>query len=226
MNEISLNIRGIAHDLNNQIMILMNALDRMMVLCPDEPDAMRAVRAAEHCALLTGQLLPQTRTHEAPGGCSVREIVSEAAMLMRPLLPAFNRVEVSCHAECFVAAPSAAIEQALVNLCINAMDAMDGPGLIRIDVEDTSASVAISVRDTGPGVPAEIRERIFEPLFTTKGAKGPRGGSGLGLTRVRETVEESGGSITVVDVLPHGACFRMVLPVLRRDNLTFENPCH
>jgi signal transduction histidine kinase len=214
MNEISLNVRGIAHDLNNQIMILMNALDRVTVLFPDEPDARQAVKAAEHCALLTSQLLPNPSRDTRTAGSSIREVVSEAAMLVRPLLPACNRLDIACPMDCRIGAP-AAIQQALVNLCINARDAMDGPGVISIvvehAVEHTVASVILHVRDTGPGVPAELRERIFEPLFTTKSA---RGGVGLGLHRVRETVQHSGGTISVGEVVPHGAWFRIVLPVV------------
>jgi signal transduction histidine kinase len=217
MNEISLNVRGIAHDLNNQIMILMNAIDHMVILCPGEPDVMRAAKAAEHCALLTHQLLPPPQRDSLLESCSVREIVSEAAMLIRPLLPAFNRLELACPADCRIEAPPAAIQQALVNLCINAVHAMDGPGVIRIESELRGDSVALLIRDTGPGVPRDLRERVFEPLFTTKTAPtSVRGGCGLGLTRVRETVEECGGSVTVEDNFPQGACFRIVLPAFKR----------
>jgi signal transduction histidine kinase len=211
MNEIDLHVRGIAHDLNNQIMILMNALDRVAILFPDEPDARQAVKAAEHCALLAGQLVPQSNRCLLPHPSSVREIVSEAAMLVRPLLPSYNRLDVLCRVDCHIAAPSAAIQQALVNLCINARDAMDGPGLICVEAEQLAESVILHVRDTGPGVPPELRERIFEPYFTTRSE---RGGTGLGLHRVRKTVERSGGSISVETVVPHGACFRIALPAI------------
>jgi signal transduction histidine kinase len=211
MEEIEVNVRGIAHDLNNQIMILMNALDRVVILFPDELDARQAVKAAEHCALLAGQLLPQSHHRPIPVPSSLREIVSEAAMLVRPLLPAYNRLEVECRLDCWISASSEALQQALVNLCINARDAMDGPGAIGIAAEQLDGSVILHVRDTGPGVPYELRERIFEPYFTTRSE---RGGTGLGLHRVRETVERAGGSISVETVFPHGACFRIVLPTV------------
>jgi signal transduction histidine kinase len=216
MNDFNLNVRGIAHDLNNQIMILMNALDRVVILFPDELDARQAVRAAEHCALLAGQLLPQPQPRAQPVTSSVREIVSEAAMLVRPLLPAYNRLDVVCPVDCRIAAPPDAIQQALVNLCMNAIDAMDGPGFIRIEVEHVEAAqLILRVRDTGPGVPHELRERIFEPYFTTRAATPHAlGGCGLGLHRVRETVLRSGGSISVESVFPHGACFRIALPTV------------
>jgi signal transduction histidine kinase len=220
MNEFNLNVRGIAHDLNNQIMILMNALDRIVTLFPDDLDAVQAVKAAGHCALLAGQLLPRWQPRAIRVTSSVREIVSEAAMQVRPLLPAYNRLDVVCPVDCRIAAPPDAIQQALVNLCMNAIDAMDGPGFIRIEVEHVETALEsrfaiLSVRDTGPGVAHDLRERIFEPYFTTRAATTRAlGGCGLGLHRVRETVLRSGGSISVESVFPHGACFRIVLPTV------------
>jgi signal transduction histidine kinase len=215
MSQINLKVSGIAHDLNNQIMILMYALDRVVTLFPDDPDARQAVKAAQHCALLVDQLVPNQRP--LPHRSSVREIVSEAAMLARPLLPAYNRLEVSCRTDCYISGPSGAIEQALVNLCINARDAMDGPGVISMEAEQSAESVILRVRDTGPGVPLELRDSIFEPLFTTKNEWG---GRGFGLARVRETVLQIGGSISVEAVFPHGASFRIVLPSCPANRIT------
>ena len=195
MNEISLNVIGIAHDLNNQIMILMNALDRMMILCPGEPDAARAVRAAEHCALLTSQLVPPTRPQALADRCSVKEVVSESAMLVRPLLPASNRVEVVCHTDCCIAGPAAGIRQALVTLCIHATEAMDGPGVIRIEAEHVDVAVILSVRHTGAGAPAEFCDS-------------------LGFSLLRDAIKRSWGTLSVSDVFPQGTCFRIILPAV------------
>ncbi len=211
MNNLELSVSGVAHDLNNQIMILLNSLDRIMVLCPDDADAILAMKAAEQCAGLTAQLLPRTRF---PGprrhaAVSVREIISETALLVRCLLPAHNRMDVDCRTDRHISAVVADFQQALVNLCLNAIDAMDGPGVIRLAAADELDAVTVSVSDTGPGVSTELREHIFEPLFTTKAG---RGGCGLGLARARQTVEKLGGTISLHDVFPHGASFRIRIP--------------
>ncbi len=210
MTDVNVFVRGVAHDLNNQIMILLHALDRMMLLCPDEPDAKYAMKAAEDCARLASQLLPNKRERRTAQPVSLKALISEAAMFVRPLLPPGNRLEVDCRADCIIDIPSSEMQQAITNLCLNAMDAMDGPGVIRLATQYTSACASISVSDTGPGVLPELRQRIFEPCFTTKS---DTGGHGLGLALVREFVQKYGGAISVHDVFPHGAEFRISLPV-------------
>jgi signal transduction histidine kinase len=210
MTENSLAVRGVAHDLNNQLMILLNSLDRIMILDPDLPDARHAMKAAEHCAELAARLLPNARPRHANALVSVRETVSEAAMLIRVSLPPANKLEVECPADCLIHADPFQIQQALVNLCLNAVEAMDGPGIIRLSALQEGGMIAIAVSDTGPGVPANLQELIFDPLFTTNSA---HGGCGLGLPLVRQTVERFGGTITYRDVYPRGACFRILLPI-------------
>jgi signal transduction histidine kinase len=210
MTDVNIFVRGVAHDLNNQIMILLHALDRVLMMCPDDPDAKYAMKAAEDCAKLAGQLLPNNRERRIFQPVSLKAAVSEAAMFVRPLLPAGNRLEVDCRSDCTIDFAPFEMQQAITNLCLNAVDAMAGPGVIRLSTERSSASATISVADTGPGVPPELRERIFEPLFTTKSNKG---GNGLGLALVKELVQKSGGTISVHDVVPHGAEFRISLPV-------------
>ena len=210
MTDVNLFVRGVAHDLNNQLMVLLHALDRVMIMCPDEPDAKYALQAAEDCVKLAGQLLPNNRERRVFQPVSLKAAVSEAAMFVRPLLPACNRLEVDCRSDCTIDFAASEMNQTIVNLCLNAVDAMAGPGIIRLTAGHTAASASLSVSDTGPGVPHELRERIFEPLFTTKSDKG---GNGLGLALVKELVQKSGGKISVHDVLPHGAEFRISVPV-------------
>ena len=210
MTDVNVFVRGIAHDLNNQIMILLHAVDRLITLCPDEPDAKYALKAAEDCARLAGQLLPNSRERRTFHPVSLKAAVSEAAMFVRPLLPACNRLELDCRADCTIDFPPSEMQQAITNLCLNAVDAMDGPGIIRIATQHNSVAASISVSDTGPGVPADLRDQIFQPLFTTKSHKG---GNGLGLALVKDFVEKFGGSISVHEVHPHGAEFRISLPV-------------
>lgn len=217
MNQRIVSISGIAHDLNNQVMILFNSLDKIMRDHPGNPDVSLALKAAEQCAGLTAQLLPQKQVTRS-GFQSIREIAGETALLVRSLLPSYNRLNVECLTDCQIPNSDAEVQHILMNLCLNAMQAMDGPGVIRLTAERRRDAVIFTVSDTGPGVPAELRDRIFDPLFTTRAE---RGGHGLGLARVREAVQRRGGDVEVCAVDPHGACFRICLP-LAAPSVTLE----
>lgn len=103
------------------------------------------------------------------------------------------------------------IRQALLNIFNNSVQAMNGRGEIRVHVQrvhrDGEPVVAIAIRDSGPGVPTEIRERVFEPFFTTKAS-----GTGLGLAVVKRVIEGHGGAVEVGAGDPHGAVFTLYLP--------------
>jgi PAS domain S-box-containing protein len=99
------------------------------------------------------------------------------------------------------------IRAALLNLLLNAGQAMDGHGQITVAISDTGGQCTIEVRDTGPGVPEELRDRIFEPFFTTKA----RGG-GLGLPIARRTAELHGGTLTLTSPVTGGSSFTLRLP--------------
>lgn len=109
------------------------------------------------------------------------------------------------------------LENALLNLCVNARDAMPNGGEIQIQVacvhKDQKAYIAISVMDTGTGIPKEIQDKIFDPFFTTKSAGK---GSGLGLHQVQEFVKESGGWLELV-TSPTGSKFTLFLPEFKDD---------
>jgi two-component system sensor histidine kinase HydH len=100
------------------------------------------------------------------------------------------------------------IKQGLLNLLLNAVQAMPQGGTITIQATAEPQAVAISVIDTGPGIPPEHLARIFEPFFTTRS-----GGSGLGLPLLRRIVETHGGSVQVESELGHGTKFTVRLPV-------------
>jgi len=97
---------------------------------------------------------------------------------------------------------------ALLNLILNAGDASPEGGTVRVDVAPNGTSARLRVRDSGPGVPAERRDKVFEPFFTTK-----EGGTGLGLALAQRTVEEHGGAIHIEDAEP-GAIFVIELPLM------------
>jgi signal transduction histidine kinase len=98
------------------------------------------------------------------------------------------------------------LERVLTNLLVNAAQAMNGAGQVWIDAERDAGATVLRVRDDGPGVPADVGDRVFEALFTTK-AKG----SGLGLALCRRIVEAHGGTIALAPS-PRGALFRIAIP--------------
>jgi two-component system NtrC family sensor kinase len=102
------------------------------------------------------------------------------------------------------------LNQVILNLLVNAAHAIEGKGIITVRTRVEQASIILEVSDTGQGIPEDIRDRIFEPGFTTKG-KGK--GTGLGLSIARKIMEEHGGSIDFTTETGRGTTFRLTLPV-------------
>lgn len=103
-----------------------------------------------------------------------------------------------------------ALRQVLLNLTLNAIEASDRSGVVRLSAAAAPGGVTIAVEDEGPGVPAPLRTRLFEPFFSTKSRVG-----GLGLAITRRLVEEAGGAIEIEDLAPRGTRFRVTLPLAR-----------
>jgi CheY-like chemotaxis protein len=154
---------------------------------------------------------------------SPNNTVSELAMILSRTFPRRIVIEVdSDPAAPTVRGSPAQVHQALLNLCVNARDAMTGSGKIvlktrRVPERDPAlpatleagAYVAITVADSGPGVPEDLRERIFEPFFSTKAAGA---GTGLGLSLVNGIVRNHRGAVTLTDAEGSGAAFTLFLP--------------
>jgi two-component system cell cycle sensor histidine kinase/response regulator CckA len=215
---------GIAHDFNNLLQIIQGNLE----LCGSEPSQPLAdIRsAAERAAELTEGLLAFARRQPVTrGNVQLSELIAGARRLLKPLLGKGVTLE---HAANDVVGEVSAdrhqIEQALVNLCLNARDAMPDGGNIRIGTErivvDTAFSqrhawatarsyLALRVRDTGPGIRNDWHTRIFEPFFTTKPAGA---GTGLGLSVVYGVMQSHGGAVTVDSAPGEGATFTLYFP--------------
>ena len=207
---------GVAHDFNNLLMVILGNLlplsERVDASLAEElidP----AIRAARRGADLTKRLLAVARRQTLePRPTDIDEVVSGLAKLLRPILPQSVELRIASRG-----APRAAfvdpaqLETALLNLAINARDAMKGRGVISILTEDDPDRdmIRIVFEDDGPGVPPDIRERVFEPFFTTK-AEGQ--GAGLGLSMVYGFVEQSRGHIAVGTAASGGARFEIGLP--------------
>jgi PAS domain S-box-containing protein len=221
---------GIAHDFNNQLTVMLGNARFVLRQVEDDPDLKDALidlnRAAEHCTQLTRSLLAFSRRNVvSPRSIDVNEVVTEVRELLRPLIPSSIDFEVEPPTGVeWVEADPTQLQQVLVNLAVNARDAMPHGGSLvittqnrtvdadtaaRLGLPKTGAYVEIAVMDTGKGIDEETRERIFEPFFTTK----PLGeGTGLGLATAYGIVTESGGAIEVNTAVGSGTTFRVLLP--------------
>lgn len=221
---------GIAHDFNNILSIILGYSELLMQdLGPGHllGESVAAVRnAAERGARLTRQLLVFSRKETVqPAVVDLNELLEHIDGMLRQLIDANIKLTVTRGLQIGrIKADPGHLEQLLMNLVINARDAMPAGGILSIATTNvtsgqTSAAdhpgidggdyVVLSVSDTGIGMSGETRARLFEPFFTTK----PQGkGTGLGLTTCRTIVQQSGGHIVVVSELGRGTTFEIYFP--------------
>jgi signal transduction histidine kinase len=184
---------GIAHDINNQLTLIVNHLA--------VPDLEAAQRATECCSALTTSLLAYCR------GDAVEPASTNPAVFLRTFAAQLRLpegIELNLNVPDLLPAISAdplALTRVLTNLISNACDAMEGKGNLRI----TASPREIEVSDSGGGIPAEFAARIFDPFFSTKGIRG----TGLGLSIVRDLMRRQGGSVSVQSEPGRGARFKL-----------------
>ena len=214
---------GVAHDLNNLLTVIGGNVDHAVEGLPPESPARRdllaALSATDSAAALTRQLLAFSRKHRPlTQVVDAVEIIRAAEGLLERLLgEAVELVTELSAAPLFVEIDPVGLEQVLVNLAINARDAMPDGGVITVtlrairgDAGSDAGQLELVVRDDGTGIDPVVRDRIFEPFFTTK----PIGqGTGLGLSTVYGIVDGAGGSVSVDSVPGEGALFRVLLPL-------------
>jgi PAS domain S-box-containing protein len=205
---------GVAHEFNNILQTLMSmaAITRVRGL---SPEVIRIAGEMEvqirRGASLTEQLLVSSRRQDVTKSTiDLRDEVGKARDLLRRLLPENIKMSVELPDErAVVEADSGQIQQVLLNLAINARDAMPDGGRMTLRVACTSAEASFEVEDNGSGFDEETREHLFEPFFTTKDVGK---GSGLGLAVVYGIVEQHRGRIDVQSHRGHGSRFRITLP--------------
>jgi CheY-like chemotaxis protein len=219
---------GVAHDFNNLLTIIRSATDFLRRRELPEERRRRYVEAisetVERASKLTAQLLAFARRQPLkPQVFNVGDQVESVAQLIRPLVGSRIRIAVDVgDSACFTIADVAQFETAVINLAVNARDAMEGEGLLTISVKKTDlipaqraqaprsgAFVAIAVADTGSGIVPENLAAIFEPFFTTKEVGK---GTGLGLSQAFGFARQSDGDIAVASTLGQGAIFTIYLP--------------
>jgi signal transduction histidine kinase/ActR/RegA family two-component response regulator len=221
---------GIAHDFNNILTAIMGYVELAKIDAGPRSkvrlDLEQALTAAHRAQELTRQILNFSRKadgHNKP--LNLKTLIKETLKLLRASIPA--TIEIRQHLDgdgALVLANATQMHQVLMNLCTNATQAMGDKGgtlTVRLDKRILIGASAmgmgvspgryleLTVSDTGPGIPAEFGERIFDPYFTTK-AEGQ--GTGLGLSVARSIVQNYGGSIYVLDRPGQGASFRVLLP--------------
>ncbi|MBM4398426.1 MAG: HAMP domain-containing protein, partial [Deltaproteobacteria bacterium] len=208
---------GVAHEINNPLSGALHCLENLR---SDDGDA---ARRQEYYGLMADgisraqrvvrSLLEFGRQHPPRiASVDLDAVVGKALDLMRvPFERAGVRVETRLAAGLGrVPADAHQIEQVVLNLLLNAMEAMPGGGKVTVETLATADGCRVAIRDTGPGIPPGVRAHIFDPFFTTKGAQG---GSGLGLSVSLGVVERHGGRIEVSEAPGGGASFEVVLPL-------------
>jgi two-component system cell cycle sensor histidine kinase/response regulator CckA len=205
---------GVAHDLNNQIMLILNHLDYALRQIPaHQPfrgDLLDVRKAAERCTEMVGSLLAFGRPTVARlERTDLTMMLAETSRLLRRVMPARIELRFAIDAGLTpVVADETQIQQVILNLAVNAREAMPEGGVMEIEARNFGGSVALTVRDTGVGMAEEVMERMREPYFTTRGESG---GTGLGLAMVTRILDEHQAVMSVESRVGEGSCFRILL---------------
>jgi two-component system cell cycle sensor histidine kinase/response regulator CckA len=218
---------GVAHDFNNLLAVITGYTEMMLKrLRADDPlrrNAEAIKRATEWGSALAQQILSGSRrAAPAPVPVDLNQLVGNVTRVLQPLLgeaielvtrlsPSLARVSANPHR----------IGQVIMNLVVNARDAMPSGGRLTIETSNVGQTVMLAVGDTGSGMDDETRARLFEPYFTTKE---PGRGSGLGLATVYDVVTQCGGQISVTSDAGAGSTFKIYLPRVSETTAPAETP--
>jgi len=224
---------GVAHDFNNMLAAILGSAEIMAESIPEDDEKTRMVnvivKASQRAADLTSKLLSFSRKGKLISTpLDLHRVVHDTVLLLERSID--RRIEIQLELEApnpLVIGDPSQLENALLNLCINARDAMPEGGVLRVATQrvpldeafcralvgfslEPGAYVRLTVEDSGHGIPPEIRDRIFEPFFTTK----PTGkGTGLGLAAVYGIVKDHRGLIQVDSAPGQGTAFNIYLPL-------------
>ncbi|MDQ7784211.1 MAG: PAS domain S-box protein [Desulfomonilaceae bacterium] len=229
---------GIAHDFNN-LLTIINGYTELILLEKSEddpiyPDLMKILETGRKGAELVQRLLALSRKGKVnPESLDLNRVIEESVALMKRTFPKMIEIDTSLDKELsMVNADASQIEQVLMNLCVNAKDAMPNGGRIGIRTKNillgeenirerpeakTGRYVLMEISDTGSGISAEIIERVFEPFFTTKGWDFKKG-TGLGLPVAKGIVEQHSGWITCRSEEGKGTAFSVYLPAIGEES--------
>ena len=231
---------GVAHDFNNLLAVIVGNLE---LLTEEDDPAMRqelidaSLKAALRGANLTKSLLAFARKARlSPEDLDLNAVLTDAGTWMNRAVPESVSIETALPQGVWpVTADRSSLESALLNLIVNARDAMKGKGKLTIETENIQIDdtymdarsealapgryVMLAVSDTGEGIPEDIRSQIFEPFFTTKP---PGSGSGLGLSMVLGFMRQSGGTVQVYSEPGLGTTFKLFFPAAKSAKALIE----
>jgi len=207
---------GVAHDFNNILTAVIGFSDMLCMQMPESDSRYELVtqvrKAADRGAALTKQLLTFGRVHMARVEVfDASNAVVEMMPMLRRLIEANIEVDIFASSTTPIEADRGQFQQVLLNLLVNARDAMPTGGKVTVAIDAPRGGfLCLTVRDNGHGMDEETRARVFEPFFTTKAAGR---GTGLGLSTVYGIVSEAGGHIEVESQVDRGSMFRIYWPL-------------
>lgn len=222
---------GIAHDFNNILMVILGNLELLRMKLPHVDDATtelidETLRATKHGQDLTGDLLAFSRRRQLnPQPVAINTLVEHIVRLLTRTLGASIRITTAASRDAGVAmVDPAALEAAILNVALNARDAMPNGGTLTIRTSKADITQAprtdddlpigqyamLAIQDTGTGMAPDVVSRVFEPFFTTKPAGA---GSGLGLSMVYGFAKQSGGAVTIASEVGRGTTVILYLPL-------------
>ncbi|MBI5247993.1 MAG: PAS domain S-box protein [Desulfomonile tiedjei] len=231
---------GIAHDFNNLLTGILGYADLLLEDKkegdPDHADLQKIIRSARHGADLVQRILTFSRTTETtPRPVDLNSVVHHMKDILARTFPKIIQIDLALAEDLlYINADYSQVEQVLINLALNAKDAMPNGGRLLIQTANVCLNeeycrthllaregdyVALTVADTGHGMAKEIQDHIFEPFFTTKE---PGKGTGLGLPMVYGIVKQHGGFINFESESGRGTTFRIFIPALHRRTELFE----
>ena len=220
---------GVAHDFNNVLTVITGTIELVQEGVADRPEYAAIAQliddAAERGAEITSQLLTFARRQPLqPRDVDINALVADTSKLLKPMLGEHIEIDTVLARDAWSAlADPSQLSSAIVNLAVNARDAMPGGGRLTLQtanavIDEAAASdgevragefVMIAVADTGAGIPADIIDRVFEPFFTTKGVGH---GTGLGLAMVYGFAKQTGGTVKIESEEGRGTVVRLYLP--------------
>jgi len=219
---------GIAHDFNNVLGIISGMLEIAKIKTEDKKILSyldSALSASQRGAEIARRLLQFSKKKpEELKPISIKELINDTARILQHTLPKTIQIEIKVEDECVVLGSYGDLQQAILNLALNAKDAMPSGGRLRIETLTVGGDfvekkfgkatvekyIVIAVSDTGVGMSEEVKKKIFEPFFTTKE---PGKGTGLGLSIVKNVVSLHNGFVDFESELGKGTVFYIYLPV-------------